>query len=119
MRIRRFNESVDGDAEAGVGGAIGFEEAKRWIIDNYDESRVIDMLDQEILEWVDREQMEAEEYESEYDWYIDYGRGEAESAVTEEIVRDLRDNHELAFDPMSEDTSLYTFIRQAHQCLDY
>jgi hypothetical protein len=117
MRIKRFNESAEeGDMSLRT---IDFEEAKRWIVDNYEDSRVVEMLDDEILEWVDREGMEEEGYESEYDWYIDYGRGEAESAVTEDIVGELKRNFELTFDPISGDTNLYEFLRQAYQCLDY
>lgn len=114
MRIRRFNESA-GDE----GDGAGYEAAKQWVVDNYDEARVIDMLDQEILEWVDQGQMEDEGYESEYDWYIDYGMGEAESAVADDIVRDLRDSIDIGFDPKSDDTPMYAFLRQAYPCLDY
>jgi len=115
MRIRRFNESVDGDAGAGM----DFESAKRWLIENFDDERVVAMLDEEIPEWVDRESMENEGYESDYDWYIDYGRGQAESAVVKQLVDEVSAVRGLSFDPSGESTDLYAFIRQTHLCLDY
>jgi len=116
MRIRRFNESVDDKTEIGM----DFESAKKWLIENFDEDRVVAMLDEEILEWVDREMMDNEGYESEYDWYIDYGRGEAESAVVKQIVDEVSSaGGGLSFDPSDESTDLYTFLRQTHLCLDY
>lgn len=52
----------------------------------YSSERVAEMLDEEILNWVDSE-WEAEGYDSEYDWYSDYGNGEAEDVIILEIMR--------------------------------
>lgn len=98
---------------------ISFEEAKAWILENYDEQRVVNMLDEARLDYVDYEQMEEEGYESEYDYYIDYGRGEAESHVVEEIISDLERKFKLEFDKLDEDTNIYEFLRSIFDCLQY
>ena len=100
---------------------ISFEEAKNWILENYDDDRVIQMFDEQIHEYVDREQMDDEGYDSEYDYYVDYGRGEAESDVVMDIVSDLKNNFDLDFSPMGEedDNNLYSFIRNVFSCLSY
>lgn len=98
---------------------ISFEDAKAWILENYDEQRVVNMLDEARLDYVDYEQMEEEGYESEYDYYIDYGRGEAESHVVEEIISDLERKFKLEFDKLDEDTNIYEFLRSIFDCLQY
>lgn len=102
--LKKFNENNK--------EKISFEEAKNWIKDNYSEERVTGMLDEEISSgnWVDTEQMEEEGYESEYDYYVDYGRGEAEDAVMDQITSDLKDKFELAFDPHEDETNIYDFL---------
>lgn len=102
--IKRFNENNK--------EKISFEEAKNWIKDKYSELKVAEMLDEEINsgKWVDTEQMEEEGYDSEYDYYVDYGRGEAEDAVMDQIVSELKNNHELDFDPHSDSSNIYDFL---------
>jgi hypothetical protein len=107
--LKRFNENQK--------PSISFEDAKSWIKDNYSEDRVIDIFDEEIMNWVDREQMEEEGIESEYDWYIDYGRGEAEQEVIDSILNDLQKNYELEFDLFSDDTDLFQFLKDEYNCL--
>ena len=51
------------------------------VIKNFD---LPEMFDEEILEWVDDDW--EEEYESEYDHYMDFGHGEAEDVIRETIV---------------------------------
>jgi hypothetical protein len=50
---------------------------------------IVELFDEEIMSgnWIDSDQIEDEEYESEYDYYTDYGRGEAESAVFDDILK--------------------------------
>jgi hypothetical protein len=100
--------------------SISFEEACKWISEHYPEDRVIDMFDEEVFggDWIDREQMEDEEYESEYDYYIDYGNGEAESAVRQNILTDLKDNFNLTFDPYDNDTDLSQFLMEEYDCIN-
>lgn len=107
--LKKFNENQK--------TLISFEDAKSWIKDNYSEDRVNSMFDDEILNWVDREQMEDEGFESEYDWYIDYGRGEAEQEIIDSILNDLRNNFELEFDIFSDDTDIFEFLKNEYHCL--
>ena len=92
---------------------ITFEDAKKWILENYSEGKVCEMFDEEVTggDWIDREQMEEEGYESEYDYYTDYGRGEAESIVMDNIIGDLKSRFELGFDIIGSDTDLYDFLK--------
>ena len=106
--VRRFNEA------AGL-GPIGLEEAIEWVRRNYDSGRVAGMFDEELRKWVDREAMESEGYDSEYDWYIDYGRGDAEAAVVDAIVAALRAERPLGFD----EQEICEHIRAEHPCLDW
>jgi tRNA A37 N6-isopentenylltransferase MiaA len=52
--------------------------------EKYSEMDVAEMFDQELLEWVDPDW--EEEYESEYDWYMDHNNGEAQDVVIESII---------------------------------
>jgi hypothetical protein len=54
---------------------------------DYDD--IINGYDNEILNWIDYEQMEDEEYESEFDYYVDYGNGEAEDVVLSDYLSGL------------------------------
>lgn len=98
---------------------ISFEDAKEWIINNYNDMRVSELFDEEVASgnWTDSEQMEEEGYESEYDYYVDYGRGEAESAVMEQIINDLKSNFVLDFDIIGNDTDMYDFLRDQYDAL--
>lgn len=79
---------------------ISFEEAKSWIKENYSEDAVTEMFDEEVAggNWIDSDQMEEEGYESEHDYYTDYGNGEAENAVINVIFNDLKSKFTLDFD---------------------
>ena len=98
---------------------ISFEEAKAWILENYDEDKVIDMKDEQMHEYIDVDQMESEGYESEYDYYVDYGRGEAESDVMRDIIRHLKSKKNLTFVEYDEDTDLYQFLKDVFEPLNY
>ncbi len=99
--------------------SISFEDAKSWIKENYSEDKVIEMFDDEVAggDWIDTEQMEEEGYESEHDYYTDYGNGEAESAVIDVIFNDLKSKFSLDFDMYSDDTDLHDFMKEEYMCL--
>ena len=63
------------------------EEAMNKIRDEYTEMDVANILDEETTGggWID-DDWEEEGYDSEYDWYMDYGRGEAEDVVVDSII---------------------------------
>jgi len=110
--LKKFNENTK--------PVITFEEAKEWIKQNYSEYRVIEMFDEEVSggNWIDRDQMEEEEYESEYDYYTDYGRGEAESAVMDQIISELKSQFQLEFDVIGNDTDIYDFLTDTYDTLN-
>lgn len=54
------------------------------IKEEYSDMDVAKMFDEELLEWVDPHW--EDEYESEYDWYMDHNNGEAQDVVIEHII---------------------------------
>ena len=60
-----------------------------WLDKIWPESRVEADFDEEVCNgnWLDPDW--ADEADSEYDWYVDHGRGEAEDAVRTSIEKDL------------------------------
>lgn len=74
--LKKFNEnSAEFD--------INFAMSK--ISENYPESLVIEMYDEELLNWVDSS-WEEDGYDCEYDWYIDHNNGEAQDVVYDQII---------------------------------
>ena len=60
------------------------EQVIAYIKENFKEESVCNDLDNEILQWLDEDWND--EFESEYDWYGEYGKGEAEDVVRKDIV---------------------------------
>ena len=54
------------------------------IKEEYSDNEVASRYDLEIMEWVDPDW--EEDYESEYDWYIDHNNGEAQDVVIGEMI---------------------------------
>lgn len=54
------------------------------IKEEYSDNEVSVRYDLEIMEWVDPDW--EEDYESEYDWYIDHNNGEAQDVVIGEMI---------------------------------
>jgi len=109
--IKKFNENSK--------EKISFEDAKKWLVDNYDDDKVTQMLDEEINsgDWIDREQMEDEGFDSEYDYYQEFNNGEAESAVIDSILNDIKSKFEFDFNELGDGTDIYDFLRDEHYCL--
>ncbi|MCK9416859.1 hypothetical protein M0Q97_09405 [Candidatus Dojkabacteria bacterium] len=78
-------ESFNENEKVKVTASEIFEKIKK----DFSDMDICGLFDEEIMSgnWIDSDQMEEEEYESEYDYYTDFGRGEAESAVFEEILK--------------------------------
>lgn len=62
------------------------EKVKQWISKNYSESKVTEMFDDEILNWLDDDWKE-EGLDDEFEWYNEYGHGEAEDVVIDSIIK--------------------------------
>jgi len=86
------------------------------IKDHFDEDKVIGMFDDEVLEWVDTDW--EDEYESEYDWYVDHNNGEAQDSVITQIINWYKKefNKTLNTDEHSE---LFDAIKSEYDCLNY
>ena len=54
------------------------------IKEEYSDDEVASRYDLEIMEWVDPDW--EEDYDSEYDWYIDHNNGEAQDVVIGEMI---------------------------------
>lgn len=63
----------------------------------YSESQITELIDEEIVSgnWVDADDVEENGCEDEYDYYREFGRGEAEGAVLEQIVKDILDKFKI------------------------
>jgi hypothetical protein len=88
------------------------------IKEEFSEDKVIGMFDDEFLNWVDSDW--EDDYDSEYDWYIDHNNGEAQDAVIHVIMswycENFNDNKSLPMDPHCE---LFDAIKQEYDCLNY
>ena len=60
------------------------DEIMKQILDKFSEDKIVEMLDDEILNWVDPEW--EEEHENQYEWYGAYGRGEAEQEIRRQMM---------------------------------
>jgi len=60
----------------------------KYLQENYTEVKVAEMLDEEITNWV--EDGWEDEYESEFDAYVESSRGEAESAIRQALIDQVR-----------------------------
>jgi len=60
----------------------------KYLQENYTEVKVAEMLDEEIINWV--EDGWEDEYESEFDAYVESSRGEAESAIRQALIDQVR-----------------------------
>ncbi len=91
--LKKYNESKE---------EFDLEFAMAKIKEKYSEMDVAKMFDEELLEWVDPDW--EEEYESEYDWYMDHNNGEAQDVVIEQIINWYKGefNKKLSIDEYSE-----------------
>ena len=60
--------------------------------EKYTDLEICELFDDEMLEWVDSDW--EEEYDSEYDWYIDHNNKEAEDVIFKRIIEEIHPNLE-------------------------
>ena len=74
------------------GSEIKLEFVKQLLI-NYNYTSITQLIDTEIIDgcWVDDDWEDDGDFSDEYEWYGDFGRGEAEDVVMEEIINFLID----------------------------
>jgi hypothetical protein len=63
------------------------------IKEEYPEIKVMEMYDEEMLEWIDPDW--EDDYESEYDWYMDHNNGEAQDVVITHIINWYKSKYEV------------------------
>ena len=87
---------------------------------NYPEDKVVQMLDEEIAsgDWLDEDWNE--EHETEYDWYQDFGRGEAEDAIRTIIIDDLIAKFNFTYQSYEKENGeeIYKTINNVYEILD-
>jgi hypothetical protein len=88
------------------------EEIVEYLKANYDEMKVAQMLDLEIVEWVDENW--ADYHDSEYDWYIDHMNGQAEDEIRSQIIKDIKNK----FPNLDESIDLDDVVRELYELLD-
>lgn len=83
------------------------------IKEEFSEDRVCQILDEEILEWVDDDW--SDDYESEYEWYVDHNNDEAEDVVIGQIINWFKSNNQLSEDDY---LTLFDAIKNEYTCLN-
>jgi len=68
------------------------------ILENYSVFDITQSVDEQILDYVDDDWKTDGDYESEYDWYQDFGRNEAENDVIIELVNEYQRDNKIEFD---------------------
>ena len=69
------------------------DEIMKQILAEFSEEKVCEMLDEEILNWTESG-WEDGEWDNEYDWYSDFGRGEAEYVIITQIKNWWRETYQ-------------------------
>lgn len=108
--LRKYNEDVSSEAEFD----LDFAMAK--IREHFSEDKVIGMYDEEIMEWVDSDWVD--DYDSEYDWYVDHNNGEAQDAVITVILNWFKDEYKKKLN-IDQYSDLHNAIKQEYDCLNY
>jgi len=86
------------------------------IKEEFDEDKVIGMFDEEVLEWVDSDWQD--DYESEYDWYIDHNNGEAQDSVINQIINWYKKEFDKRLN-IDDHSELFDAIKSEYDCLNY
>jgi hypothetical protein len=92
--IKGFNENV----ESGFDLDLAITKIK----EHFSEEEVISNYDEEILNWIEEDW--ADDYDSEYEWYIDHNNGEAQDVIISDIINWYKKefSKELSIDDYSE-----------------
>lgn len=86
---------------------------------NFSEGELISNLDDEILNWMDSDWQKDGEYESEYDWYLEYGRGEAENEIVKDMIKWWQDKYNNGKELNTEEyCQIYNKITEEYGFLD-
>lgn len=86
------------------------------IKEKFSESEVCDKFDNEVLEWIDSDW--EDEYESEYDWYVDHNNGEAQDVIIQELINWYKTEYKAKLD-IDQYSELHSLIKDEYDCLRY
>lgn len=81
--VLRFDGKDETEQETST-GQFDLDLAITRIKEEYSDNEVASRYDLEIMEWVDPDW--EDDYECEYDWYIDHNNGEAQDVVIGEMI---------------------------------
>jgi hypothetical protein len=85
------------------------------IKDKFSEDEVNILFDNELLEWVDPDW--SDEYDSEYDWYVEHNNGEAQDVVIDQLIDwYMKEYGEISVD---EQIELKDRIKKEYDVLNY
>ena len=83
---------------------------------DYPEEEVCKLLDKEVLNWVEPDWNK--EFDNEYDWYSDFGRGEAEEVIIDKMIGSWVSEHNQGVElPNELYLSVYESIRDKYYAL--
>lgn len=108
--LRKYNEDVSNESEFD----LDFAMAK--IKEHFSEDKVVDMFDEEVMEWVDSDW--SDDYDSEYDWYIDHNNGEAQDVVIDTLLNWFTSEYKKKLN-IDQHSDLHDAIKQGYDCLNY
>lgn len=106
--LKKYNENKESDFD------LYFAMSK--IKEKYSDEDVANMFDEELLEWVDPDW--EEDYESEYDWYMDHNNGEAQDVVIEHIINWYKKEFNRKLSP-DDEVKLFKSIKSNYSVIDY
>lgn len=88
------------------------EELLNYLRQNFDEQKVAEMLDEEIINWIDADW--EDDYESEYDWYVDHNNNEAEDEIVNQIMKEVKN----ALPNLPTEIDVFDVIKEVFPILD-
>jgi hypothetical protein len=90
---------------------------KDYITKKYKEIDIARLLDDEVLNWIDSD-WEEEGFDDEHEWYNEYGRGEAEDVVMEELTNEAKKATKLDLNHVDE-SEFKSWLQGKYSFLDY
>jgi len=89
-----------------------------YLNDNWNENDLTSQLDNEIMNWVEDDWKE--NHDSEYDWYVDFGNGEAEDVIRQEIYEEVLKEFDISLNEYSEiiEEEVWDTINEVFEMLD-
>jgi hypothetical protein len=96
------------------------EEVKEYLENNYTETSIEELVDNEIVDGCWADDGWEDDYESEYDWYVEFGKGEAEDVIRGNLETELCAHFSITTEKYEEEAEepLYRTIADVFTKLD-